>query len=405
MNEFSGDRASLSNVHLRQYSSSGDITSAESHRTARRASADSLDLWRRSPSTREIGNGCTSNQRKRQRPSPQHVLLRHSYASRRSSSTSDLRASGRVRGHRNIRRKRVATMRSVNGWVREADPTSVRRQASLEREMNPITSERGTRHWSGKEVNYRCSVSGRNSHNCAGRSSTFLTALDADADKLLVPSAECEPQDIRKGRRAPERLGDRNLSPDKPPKSGRRMSSVEKARGRQPRRGPAVGRRGSCIDARRKGEHRPSKARATSKGSVRVRQAWGPRRTSRSTLHAPNARQVPRSGGVGKPRGKPLFGWMGTARSSKHGRGPSEGCPVMPLTQMIVQTADSHLCGVDPDVMGDEAAAGGSCGRDCAGEGVELMPVQWEPEDGVEAVLLKVYKCSDARYTRRDLFP
>ena len=89
---------------------------------------------------------------------------------------------GEARGRRakpNLRRKRVATMRSVNGWVREADPASAWRQLSLERRKIALKNTRDEKTKCGG----RADDQGRNLRETSasvGGNSIFLTELDAD---------------------------------------------------------------------------------------------------------------------------------------------------------------------------------------------------------------------------------
>jgi len=83
-----------------------------------------------------------------------------------------------------LRRKRVATMRSVDGWVREADPASKRRQAPLERHMATLRRKgnpkpRGKRHEPRPSLG-SSGVGARGDSGFGGGGSTFLTELETD---------------------------------------------------------------------------------------------------------------------------------------------------------------------------------------------------------------------------------
>ncbi|CBJ30352.1 hypothetical protein Esi_0187_0053 [Ectocarpus siliculosus] len=93
-----------------------------------------------------------------------------------------LRASGGRRVKPTLRRKRVATMRSVNGWVKEADPASMRRQNSLDRRFIALREKRN-RKPKGKRKDSRplahsSGATARDSRAFDG--STFLTEVETD---------------------------------------------------------------------------------------------------------------------------------------------------------------------------------------------------------------------------------
>ena len=116
----------------------------------------------------------------------------------RLSQTDEVAAASQLlrpranRGRRvkpNLRRKRVATMRSVDGWVRESDPTSTRRRVSLNRRMVALRKKQNQKPRGKKEEgrSVRNSVNGgarRHSNHDGG--STFLTEIETDG-ALRVP--------------------------------------------------------------------------------------------------------------------------------------------------------------------------------------------------------------------------
>ncbi|CAM9738400.1 unnamed protein product [Scytosiphon promiscuus] len=99
------------------------------------------------------------------------------------------RASEGRRAKPTLRRKRVATMRSVNGWIRETDPTSRRQHMSLDRQIVALR-KKGDRH---RRENHNLSDSaGANTQgvHVGGDSATFLTELKTEGS---APAAEINP--------------------------------------------------------------------------------------------------------------------------------------------------------------------------------------------------------------------
>lgn len=74
-----------------------------------------------------------------------------------------------------LRRKRVATMRSVNGWVREADPASTRRQVLLGQLL--ATEKRGQNRKFTRSTNNNVQPSSDSERDSLGGGRTFLTTL------------------------------------------------------------------------------------------------------------------------------------------------------------------------------------------------------------------------------------
>ncbi|CAN0509269.1 unnamed protein product, partial [Ectocarpus sp. 12 AP-2014] len=112
-----------------------------------------------------------------------------------------LRASGGRRAKPTLRRKRVATMRSVNGWVKEADPASMRRQDSLDRRFIALRKKRN-RKPKGKRKGSRSlahsrGVTARDSRAFDG--STFLTEVETDVVSVPVGGTRTSSGDDRNG--------------------------------------------------------------------------------------------------------------------------------------------------------------------------------------------------------------
>ncbi|CAM9636141.1 unnamed protein product [Ectocarpus sp. 8 AP-2014] len=112
-----------------------------------------------------------------------------------------LRASGGRRVKPTLRRKRVATMRSVNGWVKEADPASMRRQDSLDRRFIALRKKRnrnpkGKRKDSGPLAPSRGATT-RDSRAFDG--STFLTEVETDVVSVPIGGTRTSSGDHRNG--------------------------------------------------------------------------------------------------------------------------------------------------------------------------------------------------------------
>lgn len=90
-----------------------------------------------------------------------------------------LRAREGRRAKPTLRRKRVATMRSVNGWIRETDPTSHRRHLSLNRRIAALRQKGNRRR---KESGPFAVSRGANQHekHLGDGIATFLTELETD---------------------------------------------------------------------------------------------------------------------------------------------------------------------------------------------------------------------------------
>lgn len=104
------------------------MTSVDVVRHQHRNSADSTGL----------GVGRAHNQRRRLK-TPSESTTRG-----RPLQSSHPRKSARRRTTPSLHRKRVATMRDVDGWVREVDPLSVRRRLSLKRRGPTVDKNRGS---------------------------------------------------------------------------------------------------------------------------------------------------------------------------------------------------------------------------------------------------------------------
>ncbi|CAM9315429.1 unnamed protein product [Ectocarpus sp. 13 AM-2016] len=114
-----------------------------------------------------------------------------------------LRASGGRRAKPPLRRKRVATMRSVNGWVNEADPASVRRQNSLDRRFIALRKKRN-RKAKGKRKDSRplahsSGATARDSRAFDGN--TFLTEVETDVVSVPFGVTRTSSGDDRSGGR------------------------------------------------------------------------------------------------------------------------------------------------------------------------------------------------------------
>ncbi|CAN0010308.1 unnamed protein product [Ectocarpus sp. 6 AP-2014] len=112
-----------------------------------------------------------------------------------------LRASEGRRTKPTLRRKRVATMRSVNGWVKEADPASMRRQNSLDRRFIALREKRN-RKPKGKRKDSRplahsSGATARDSRAFDG--STFLTEVETDVVSVPVGGTRTSSGDHRNG--------------------------------------------------------------------------------------------------------------------------------------------------------------------------------------------------------------
>lgn len=112
-----------------------------------------------------------------------------------------LRASGGRQVKPTLRRKRVATMRSVDGWVKEADPASMRRQDSLNRRFIALTKKRN-RKPKGKRKDSRTlahssGATARDSRAFDG--STFLTEVETDVVSVPIGGTRTSSGDHRNG--------------------------------------------------------------------------------------------------------------------------------------------------------------------------------------------------------------
>lgn len=105
-----------------------------------------------------------------------------------------LRASEGRRAKPTLRREKVATMRSVDGWVRETDPASTRRQVSLDRREVALRKRRDTKTSDkGKETRPpRNSGDPKRRTSSFGGGSTFMTEVELDG-VLPVPEAGRSP--------------------------------------------------------------------------------------------------------------------------------------------------------------------------------------------------------------------
>lgn len=151
-----------------------------------------------------------------------------------------LRASEKRRAKPSLRRKRVATMRSVNGWVRNADPASTRREVSLDRRISAL--RRGGKRASNPQPKVTASH-GKYGRRHASRvdNGAFLTEMDSNGNPFVETrrgrgdgaehsSGGGNPGAIRDGKRRasgratnkgkPFRVGGSDLSEGNRPDSG-----------------------------------------------------------------------------------------------------------------------------------------------------------------------------------------
>lgn len=223
-----------------------------------------------------------------------------------------LRASGGRRVKPTLRRKKVATMRSVNGWVKEADPASMRRQDSLDRRFIALRKKRNRKPHSKRKdsrpLAHSSGATARESRACDG--STFLTEVETDVVSIPVGGTrttsgdycsggwmvDFEDQRRRKGGEAnPPRQhpgGTREVSvfgvARKPQtrgqlgRAGRGASSSNTTRRRSTESDPAITGRGRPDVARRKGWRTKSvgaldrlQAEKVNKGYVRASSLGG----------------------------------------------------------------------------------------------------------------------------------
>ncbi|CAN0427951.1 unnamed protein product [Ectocarpus sp. 12 AP-2014] len=118
-----------------------------------------------------------------------------------ASSLLRLRASGGRRAKPTLRRKRVATMRSANGWVKEADPASMRRQNSLDRRFIAM-KKKINRKTKGKRKDSRplAHSSGATARDSGAFDGiTFLTEVETDVVSVPVSGTRTSSGDDRNG--------------------------------------------------------------------------------------------------------------------------------------------------------------------------------------------------------------
>lgn len=179
--------------------------------------------------------GPAALQQRRQRLRDSRGRLSQTREVAEASPLLRLRASEGRLAKPNLRRKRVATMRSVDGWVRESDPASTRRQVSLDRRMVALR-KRGSQKPREKRKPSRPlgNSDGTRRDSSFDGGSTFLTELEAERDGAPRVSET-------RLRRGGEGVGSWVNGRDAP----RRRSTVKTNSARQYPRGsdPRVGRR------------------------------------------------------------------------------------------------------------------------------------------------------------------
>lgn len=98
-----------------------------------------------------------------------------------------LRASDGRRVKPTLRRKRIATMRSVNGWIRETDPTPNRRHISLDRRIAALRKNGNRQRKERRTLADYTGASKNLKHLGGDGSATFLTELETDG---VAPTAD-----------------------------------------------------------------------------------------------------------------------------------------------------------------------------------------------------------------------
>ncbi|CAN0207366.1 unnamed protein product [Ectocarpus sp. 4 AP-2014] len=204
-----------------------------------------------------------------------------------------LRASGGRRAKPTLRRKRVATMRSVNGWVKEADPASMRRQNSLDRRFIALRKNRN-RKPKGKRKDSRplahsSGATARDSRAFDG--STFLTEVETDVVSVPVGGTRTSSGDDRNGgwvgySQEQRRRKGGEANPARQHPGGRRKVSVSGV-AREPQTRGQLGRAGrgaSSTNTTRRRSTEPNPT-ITGRGRPDVVQRKGGRTKSVGALH------------------------------------------------------------------------------------------------------------------------
>ena len=166
------DRPPAKHAFLRRRSSDGGLVL----RAPMAVSVNAVHLHGRK---KPVGSGGPQQKRQHRRDSRGRLSQTHEVGA--TSPLLRLRASEGRRAKPSLRRKRVATMRSVDGWVRESDPASTRRQASLDRRMVELRKRRNQiprNQRKGSRSTRDCG--GARRHSNATGSGTFLTELETD---------------------------------------------------------------------------------------------------------------------------------------------------------------------------------------------------------------------------------
>lgn len=173
------DRPLGKSAFLRRRSSGGGIPP----RAPMAVSVNAVHLYSRKTSA---GSGAPQQRRQDRRGSGGSLSKTHEVAAA-ASPLLRLRASEGRRAKPNLRRKRVATMRSVGGWVRESDPTSTRRQVSLDRRVVALRKKQNQRPRDRRKESrtIRNPSDARRHSNSDGGGGTFLTEIETETDGAL----------------------------------------------------------------------------------------------------------------------------------------------------------------------------------------------------------------------------
>lgn len=279
-----------------------------------------------------------------------------------------LRASERRRAKPSLRRKRVATMRSVNGWVRHADPASTRREVSLDRRI--ITLRRGGKRASNSQAKVNASHPGKHSRRYGSRASkgAFLTELGSSGTPFAeTRRGQGDELDHSGGDQAAVRGGNRRSS-------GRaKKGKPFRAGGRDLSEGNEADRNAAGADGRYGSAEMGGRAQQRSGTTLDRGQGWG-------------ARTVP----VGAPQRQQQERWLGGTRGVLGGSGATEQAQsfveqgsTSPTRELAER--DEHSENLDAR---DAAAAAADVGSQAPSDPREALDTTrvWGGEDGAFTV-------------------
>lgn len=173
-------------------------------------------------------------------------------------------------------------MRSVNGWVREADPASTRRRVLLQRRMLALRRGGNRESRRTKKVDSHPDNSG-SKRGSLGGGSTFLTALDTDGTAFAKApdGGNSSGDDYSVTDITGKRHGSRKAEDMHPSRVNGTISTVGTKHSHQARRASGAGRRASPMETdgiARKSVTMPCK------GSSRDGEAWRARNKSVGAL-------------------------------------------------------------------------------------------------------------------------